>query len=134
MSDRDAKFPSHFWISLWRQVRTKLLFITTCHPQTDGQTEITNRTLTTLLRGVVSKSLRDWDVKLAHAELAYNRAPSYATSHSPFEVSYGLNRVTPIDLIPIPQESRVSFEAERRAKEMKKLQEQVRAQIEKVDE
>jgi len=58
---------------------------------------------------MVSKSLRDLDVKLAHAEFAYNRAPSYATSHSPCEVCYGLNPLTPIDLIPIPQESRVSL-------------------------
>ena len=53
---------------------------------------------------------------------------------SPFEVCDGLSPITPIDLIPIPQESRVSFEAKARAKEMKKLHEQVRAQIEKVNE
>ena len=61
---------------------------------------------------MVSKSLSDWDVKLAHTEFAYNRAPSYTTSHSPFKVCYGLNALTPIDLIPILQESRVSFEVE----------------------
>jgi len=49
-------------------------------------------------------------------------------------VCYGLSPLTPIDLTPIPQESRVSFEAEARAKEIKKLHEQVRAQIEKVNE
>jgi len=83
---------------------------------------------------MVSKSLIDWDVKFAHAQFAHNRTPSYATSHSPFKVSYGLNPLIPIDLIPIPQQSRVSFEAEARDKEMKKLHEQVRAQTEKVNE
>ena len=81
-----------------------MLFSTTCHPQTDGQMEVTNRTLTTSLRGMVSKSLRDWDVKLAHAEFAYNKAPSYSTCHSPFEVCYSLNPLIPVDLIPIPKE------------------------------
>ena len=90
---------------------------------------MTNRTLITLLRGMVSKSLRDWDVKLAHAEFSYNRAPSYATSQSSFEVYCGLNPLNPINLIPIPQETGVSFEAKIRAKEMNKLHEQVRAQI-----
>jgi len=58
--DTNVKFLSYFWRSLWRLVGTKLLFSTTDHPQTDGQMEVTNRMLTTLLRGTVSKSLRDW--------------------------------------------------------------------------
>ena len=112
VSDRDSKFLSHFWRCLWKLLGTKLLFSTAHHPQTDGQTEVTNRTLTTLLRSMVSKSLKDWDLKLPHAEFAYNRSPTYATKHSPFECVYGINPLTPLDLIPIPSESRVSFEAE----------------------
>ena len=100
-----------------------MLFSTTYYPQTNGQIEVTNHTLTTLVRGLVSKRLRDWDTKPPHVEFAYNRTPFHAISHSPFEVRYGVNPLTPLYLIPIPQESKVSLKVEEWAKAMKKLQE-----------
>ena len=59
----------HFWRTLWSKLGTKLLFSTTCHPQTDGQTEVVNRTLGTLLRTVLRKNLKTWEACLPHVEL-----------------------------------------------------------------
>jgi len=72
VSDRDTKFLSHFWFTLWRKLGTHLKFSTTCHPQMDGQTEVTNRTLGTLLRVLVKKSIKGWDELLCHAEFTFN--------------------------------------------------------------
>jgi hypothetical protein len=44
VSDRDAKFLSHIWRTLWNKLGIKLLFFTTCHRQIDGQTEVVNGT------------------------------------------------------------------------------------------
>ena len=134
VSDRDTKFLSHFWLTLWRKFGTHLKFSTTCHPQTDGQTEVTNRTLGTLLRVLVKKSIKGWDELLPHAEFAFNRAPSKATSLSPFQVVYGCNPRTPLDLVPIPNPTKFSWEADKRAKEIQELHTKVRARIEKSNE
>ena len=45
------------------------------------------------------------------------------TKHSPFECVYGVNPLTPIDLLPTPCKSRVSYDDEVRANEMMKLHE-----------
>ncbi|XP_019435366.1 PREDICTED: uncharacterized protein LOC109341851, partial [Lupinus angustifolius] len=102
VSDRDTKFLSHFWRTLWGKLGTKLLFSTTCHPQTDGQTEVVNRTLTTLLRAIIKKNIKSWEECLPHVEFAYNRATHSTTRMSPFEIVYGFQPLTPLDLLPVP--------------------------------
>nr|GEU43684.1 reverse transcriptase [Tanacetum cinerariifolium] len=107
ISDRDVKFLSHFWRTLWRKLGTTLKFSTTCHPQTDGQTE---------------------------AEFAYNRAPSKTTGLSHFMVVYGMNPHTPLDLAVIDTTTKFSKDASDLAADIKRLHKQVHAKISKNNE
>jgi hypothetical protein len=74
VSDRDDKFLIHFWRTLWLKLWMKLLFSTICHPQTDGQTEVVNHTLSTMLWAILKCNLKLWDECLPHIEFAYNRS------------------------------------------------------------
>jgi hypothetical protein len=74
VSDRDVKFMSYFWKTLWEKLETKLIFNSTRHPQIDGQAEVVNRTLSILLWSMIKNNLRVWEECLPHVEFAYNRA------------------------------------------------------------
>ncbi|RVW74852.1 Transposon Ty3-I Gag-Pol polyprotein [Vitis vinifera] len=91
VSDRDVKFMSYFWKTLWAKLGTQLKFSSSFHPQTDGQTEVVNRSLGNLLRCIVRDQLRKWDNVLPQAEFAFNSSTNRTTGYSPFEVAYGLN-------------------------------------------
>jgi hypothetical protein len=82
-------FLAIFWRTLWAKLETKLLFSTTCHPQTVGQTEVVNRTLSTMLRAILKKNIKMWEECLPHVEFAYNRSLHSTTKMCPFEIVYG---------------------------------------------
>ncbi|GJY75423.1 RNA-directed DNA polymerase [Tanacetum coccineum] len=128
-SDRDVKFVGHFWRTLWKRLGAKLHFSSSHHPQTDGQTEVTNRSLGSLLRCLVGDKPKQWDVVLPQAEFAYNRSNHSSTGRSPFFVVYGRNPFTPLDLAPMVGDGSVSAEGDERARQIQELHAQVREQI-----
>jgi len=108
-----------------------LLFSTSHHPQIDGQTEVVNKTLSQLLRTIVQKNLKNWEDCLSYAEFAYNRTVHSSTNCSPFEVVYGFNLLTPMDLIPLPVNEQGSLDGKKKAEKVKEIHERVNQQIEK---
>jgi hypothetical protein len=134
VSDRDTKFLSYFWKTLWEKLGTKVLFSTTCHPQTDGQTEVVNRTLSMMLQAALKKNLKMWEECLPHVEFAYNRAVHSTTEFCPFELVYGFKPIALIDLLPLPLQEQTNLDASMRAKFVKKLHEKAKEDIEKMTE
>ena len=61
VNDRDSKFLTHLGRTLWGKLGTKLLFSTTCHPQSDGQIEVVNKTLGQMLRCIIVQNIREWE-------------------------------------------------------------------------
>jgi len=78
---------------------TKLQFSSAYHPQTNGQTEVVNKSLETLLCCLVGKNLRAWDIVLSSAKFVYNNSVNRTTDMSLFEIVTGYKHGASIDLI-----------------------------------
>ena len=106
VSDRDPRFLSHFWRELFSLTDTTLRFLTANHPQTDGQTERTNRTLEQYLRIHARHNPASWAKYLTTAEIAYNNLTHSATGMSPFYLVYQRHANFPLDFACADLESK----------------------------
>ena len=89
VSDRDVKFTSAFWRTLFNRFGTKLALSTAYHPQTDGQSERMVRTVKEMLRSVINHKQTDWVEHLTAIEFAYNNSFHPSTKMTPFELDLG---------------------------------------------
>ena len=89
VSDRDPRFTSRFWGSLQQALGTKLHFSTAFHPQIDGQSERTIKTLEDMLRACVLEFQGSWDDYVTLIEFAYNNHYHSSIGMAPYEALYG---------------------------------------------
>jgi len=134
VSDRDTRFLSHFWMSLWKLIGTTLKFSSAYHPQTDGQTEVVNRSLENLLRCLVSDNLKSWDLKWCQAEFAHNHAVNRSTGFSPFQVVYSNLPKGPLELSIVPQPKKIVKQASDFVSELQNCHKVVQERLVKANE
>ena len=118
---------------LWAKLGTKLLFSTTCHPQTDAQTEVVNITLSTMLRAVLKNKKKMWEEFLPHTEFAYNHSLHSTTKMCPSEIVHGFLPRAPIDFLPLPSSEKVNFDAKERSELILKMHELTKDNIERMN-
>ena len=99
-SDRDKLFTSNFWKELHKRLRIHLRMSTSYHPETDGSSERSNKTMIEALRHYINLQHTDWADHLIHIESAMNNSTNATTGKTPTELVYG----TPLRLFPSPQD------------------------------
>ena len=110
--DRDVRFMSYFWKTLWHKLNTKLKYSTAYHPESDGQTKEANGTIDNLLRCLIQDYQSNWDEILPTFKFAYNCSTNRSTKLSSFHMVYGKVPKRPIDLHLIAHENPKSFSVE----------------------
>ena len=128
--DRGVQFVVEMIRELNNLLGIQMELLTAYYPQTDGQTERINQELEQYLRVFISHRQEQWPDWLGTAEFAYNNKVHAATKISPFKANYS-------------QDPRMGFEGRRRRKykiarkfieRMKKIQEEAKAALGKVQE
>lgn len=100
ISDRDPTFLSEVWRELFRVQGVDLRHSTAHHPQTDRQTEATNKTLETYLRCMIADTPHSWSKWLPLAEWWYNTTYHSAIKCTPYDVIYGQPPPTHLPYLP----------------------------------
>jgi hypothetical protein len=89
VSDRDPVFTSALWTKLFTLSGVKLRLSSAFRPQTDGQSEVTNRVLAVYLCCLAGDRPRSWLRWLPWVEFCYNTSFQTALQTTPFRVVFG---------------------------------------------
>ena len=100
VGDRDPRWISSVWKSLAQLLSSKLALSTSKHPQTDGQTEVMNQQLETMLQVYVHADQKDWASWLDVLQMSYNNTPHSSHKEAPAKLLFGFKPRSPSDLLP----------------------------------
>lgn len=81
--------PTKFWAELFKLQGVQLAMSSAYHPQSNGQTEVVNKSLEHYLRSFVSDRPTEWSELLYLAEYWLNTNYHMANKVTPYEALYG---------------------------------------------
>ena len=97
ITNRDPRWTTDFWKGIAKAIQTKMSLSSSHHPQHDGQTEVVNKLLTTMLRAFIAGQKDQWATWLHLLEFTYNSAIHSSIGTAPFHLLLGFHPRTPLD-------------------------------------
>ena len=89
VSDRDKLFVSRFWKALHELTSIKLKMSSGYHPETDGASERTNKTVIQCLHFRVERDQKGWVKALLKVRFDIMNTINKSTGFSPFQLRFG---------------------------------------------
>jgi len=68
-----------------------------------------------LSRAIIQKNLKNYEDYLPFIEFSYNYSVYSTVNYSPFKIVYGFNPLTPLDLIHLLVDEKVSLDGTKKA-------------------
>jgi hypothetical protein len=92
---------NHFQNEMMEELESMLGFIhdhySPYYPKENGQVEVVNKSLNTILQKPVSQSKSNWHIMLYPALWAYRTSVKTSISFSPFQIVHGVESILPIE-------------------------------------
>ena len=98
ISDNGRQFDSHKFRDFYKELGIRNHYSSPSHPQANGQTEVTNRTLLKLIKTRLEGSKRAWPDKLPGVLWAYRTTARTPTGETPFKMAFGTDAVIPVEV------------------------------------
>ena len=98
ISDNGRKFDSQDFREFCSKLRIKNQFSSPGHPQANGQTEVTNRTLLKIIKTKLDNAKGAWPEELPNVLWAYRTTARTPIGETPFRLTYGTEAVIPVEV------------------------------------
>ncbi len=104
ISDNGRQFDNVHFREFCSELGIDHRFTSVAHPQTNGKTEVTNRTILQGLKARLDRSKGQWVEDLYNVLWAYRTTFRLPTGETPFNLAYGTEAVIPLEIgLPSPR-------------------------------